>query len=380
MKFTTKAIHAGQAADSATGATITPIYQTSTFTQDEIGVHKGYEYSRSGNPTRRALEECLAALENGKYGMAFASGLAANMGVFSILKPGDSIIACADLYGGSYRIFEKVLKPLGINTAYVEGEDAAAFEAAYDDSVKLVWIESPTNPLLRLIDIESVAKFTKTKGAILVVDNTFATPFAQTPLDLGADIVVHSTTKYIGGHSDSVGGAIVLNDAKLFTPIRFYQNAAGGIPGPFDSWLTLRGVKTLELRMLRHQENAFAVAELLQNHPKIKSVNYPGLASRPQHALAKRQMKNFGGMISFEIDGGKDLANKFIKALKYFSLAESLGGVESLISYPAAMTHASIPREERIKRGVSDSLLRISVGIENKEDLLEDLAQGLQTL
>lgn len=380
MKFSTKAIHVGQDADEATGATIVPIYQTSTFTQDHVGVHKGYEYSRSGNPTRRALELCLASLENGAYAMAFASGLAANMGVLSVLRGGDEIVAVADLYGGTYRIFEQILKPQGIETKYIWKGEADELDEAISDKTKIVWIESPTNPTLKLVDIRAFAEVAKRRGVLLVVDNTFATPYAVNPLDLGADIVVHSTTKYIAGHSDTVGGAVVLNDEKLFAKIRFYQNAAGGVPGPFDSWLVLRGVKTLALRMREHEKNALAVARALESHPKVLNVNYPGLKSHPQHALAKSQTRNFGGMISFEVEGGREKAEKLIENLKIFSLAESLGGVESLVSLPSAMTHASIPREERLKRGVGDGLIRLSVGIEDVEDILEDLQNALKEI
>ena len=377
MKFATKAIHAGQAADAATGATIVPIYQTSTFTQERVGVHKGFEYSRSDNPTRTALQECLASLENGKYARAFASGLAANMGVLSLLSPGDKIAAVADLYGGTFRIFEKILRPLGIETSYIGGDGEGGFLKAAEGA-KMLWIESPTNPTLRVSDIAKLGRLAKREGLIFVVDNTFATPAAQTPLDLGADIVVHSTTKYMAGHSDTIGGAAVFNDEALYGKVKFYQNAAGAVPGIFDSFLVLRGLKTLELRMKRHEENALAVAKFLESHAKVRKVNYPGLPSNPQYALAKRQMKNFGGMISFEIAGGAKAAKKFIGKLKLFSLAESLGGVESLVSLPAEMTHASIPRKERLARGISDGLIRLSVGIEDVSDLVSDISAALK--
>jgi cystathionine gamma-synthase/cystathionine gamma-lyase len=375
MKFETKAIHIGQEADSATGATIVPIYQTSTFTHDEIGVHKGYDYSRSGNPTRAALEKNLASLENGKYGLAFSSGLAAVTAVLSILKPGDNVVASDDLYGGTYRLFEQVYSPFGINFTYVDGTAVDAFQNAITETTKLIWIETPTNPLLKLSDIEGIATIAKRNEVRFAVDNTFATPYFQQPLDLGADIVVHSTTKYIGGHSDVIGGAVILNDDELYERIQFYQNAAGAVPGPFDSWLTLRGLKTLALRMKKHEENAKIIAKALLENPNVLSVHYPSLSS--QHQLAKKQMKGFGGMISFKIKGGYDEVNKFVTSLKIFSLAESLGGVESLVSYPAAMTHASIPAEEREKRGITDNLVRLSIGIEDAEDLLEDIEQAL---
>lgn len=375
MKFSTKAIHAGQDADSATGATIVPIYQTSTYTQEEIGVHKGYEYTRTGNPTRTALEECLASLENGKYGLAFASGLAAEAAVLSVLSPKDHIVAMDDLYGGTYRLFEKVFAPLGISTTYVDGTNLDAVKSAINKNTKLIWLETPTNPLLKIADIQAISEIAKANNIILVVDNTFATPYFQQPLNLGADIVVHSTTKYIGGHSDVVGGAVILNDRDLHEKIKFYQNAAGGIPGPFDSWLTLRGLKTLAVRMRQHEKNAQIIAKALLENPQVLSVNYPGLSN--QHQLAKKQMTGFGGMISFQIKGGYNEVNNFVKNLKLFSLAESLGGVESLVSYPAAMTHASIPQEEREKRGITDNLIRLSVGIEDVEDLIDDINQAL---
>ena len=377
MKFATTAIHAGQAADPATGATIVPIYQTSTFTQQAVGVHKGYEYSRSGNPTRAALEECLAKLENGRFGLAFASGLAANMAVLSTLAKGDKIAAVADLYGGTFRIFEKILRPLGIETAYIQGDSDAEIKAALSGA-KMLWSESPTNPTMRIVDIARLAKLSKRAGAIFVVDNTFATPVAQKPLDLGADAVVHSTTKYIAGHSDTIGGAAVFNDAEFFEKVKFYQNAAGGAAGAFDSWLVLRGLKTLQIRMERHEKNALKIAEFLQNHPRVEKVNYPGLKNSPQYKLAKKQMSNFGGMISFELRGGAKAAKAAIAKMKIFSLAESLGGVESLVSLPAEMTHASIPRAERLKRGIADGLIRLSVGIEDIDDLLEDLRNALK--
>ena len=378
MKFSTRAIHVGQEADIATGATIVPIYQTATFTQESIGVDKGYDYSRSGNPTRAALEKSLASLEDGKLGLAFASGLAAETAVLSILKPGDNIVASDDLYGGTYRLFTQVFAKLGITSTFVDGANPIKIEEAITDRTKLIWVETPTNPLLKLTDIETISQIAHSKGVLLVVDNTFATPYFQQPLNLGADIVVHSTTKYINGHSDVVGGAVILNDETLHEQIKFYQNSAGGILGPFDSWLTLRGLKTLAVRMKQHEQNAQRIAEALSASPHVLRVNYPGLPSHPQYELAKRQLKGFGGMISFEINGEIDEVNNFVKNLKIFSLAESLGGVESLVSHPAQMTHASIPKEQREKIGIKDNLIRLSVGIEDAEDLLADLENALE--
>lgn len=379
MGFSTKAIHAGQEAESATGATIVPIYQTATFTQEKIGVDKGYDYSRSGNPTRAALETALAALEDGNFGLAFASGLAAETAVLSILKPGDNIVASDDLYGGTYRLFTEILAHQGISTTFTDGTNPAAIESAIGKNTKIIWIETPTNPLLKLSDISAISEIAKDREVLLVVDNTFASPYFQQPLTLGADIVVHSTTKYINGHSDVVGGAVIVNDEILYEKIKFYQNAAGGILGPFDSWLTLRGLKTLAVRLKQHEQNAQRIAEALFISPHVLSVNYPGLPSHPQYELAKRQLKGFGGMISFEINGGIDEVNNFVKNLKIFSLAESLGGVESLVSHPAQMTHASIPKEEREKIGITDNLIRLSVGIEDVEDLLADLEYALKS-
>jgi cystathionine gamma-lyase len=377
VRFQTRAIHAGQDADPTTGATITPIYQTSTYTQDDLGCHKGYEYSRTGNPTRSALESCLAALENGEWGLAFASGSAASSAILSLLRPGDHVVATDDLYGGTYRLFERVLAGYGLSFSYVSGSGADAYKAALRPNTKMVWIESPTNPLLRLVDIAGVAAVAKEAGAISVVDNTFASPYFQQPLDLGADLVVHSTTKYINGHSDVVGGAVVGRRSELLEPIKFYQNAAGGTPSPFDSWLVLRGAKTLAVRMKEHEVNALAVANYLERHPKVKSVYYPGLPSHPDHDLALSQMSGFGGMVTFELDGDIDQTRRFLRSLELFSLAESLGGVESLVCHPCTMTHASIPEEERLDRGITPSLLRLSIGIEAHEDLIEDLEQAL---
>jgi cystathionine gamma-lyase len=374
--FATRAIHAGQDADPATGATVVPIYATSTYTQEAPGKHKGYEYSRSGNPTRAALETCLAALEEGERGLAFASGLAATTAVLSTLKPGDEVAAAADLYGGTYRLLERVFKPWGLVVRYTDDPSPTGFARVVTPAVKLVWIETPTNPLLQILDIAAIAEIAHKTGALLSVDNTFASPYLQQPLKLGADIVVHSTTKYLGGHSDVVGGAVI-GAAELLKPIAFYQNAAGGVPGPFDAYLTLRGLKTLAVRMDRHCANARRLATWLTEQPQIERVYYPGLPSHPGHELAKRQMRDFGGMISMRIKGGGEAARRFLPRTRLFSLAESLGGVESLVCHPATMTHASIPAELRQARGVDDGLIRLSVGIEDADDLQEDLRQAL---
>lgn len=377
MKFSTRAIHVGQAADTATGATIVPIYQTSTYTQDGIGQHKGFEYSRTGNPTRQALEECLASLENAQFGLAFASGMAATSTILAMLNAGDHVVAANDLYGGTYRVFTKVFTRLGLSFDFVDARDPQHVADAICDKTKMVWLETPTNPLLRLCDIRAIAAICKARKICLVVDNTFMSPYFQQPLELGADLVVHSTTKYMGGHSDVVGGAILGNDPKLKEELAFLQNSMGGIPGPFDAWLTLRGVKTLALRMQAHEKNAMAIAQFLEQHPLIESVNYPGLASHPQHELARSQMSGFGGMISFEVKGGIEAGKKVATSTHLFSLAESLGGVESLIGHPATMTHAAIPPAQRQAVGLSDGLIRISVGIEDVQDLIQDLEQAL---
>jgi cystathionine gamma-lyase len=374
--FSTRAIHTGQGADPATGATIVPIYATSTYTQAAPGQHKGYEYSRTGNPTRAALETCLAALEGGERGLAFASGLAATNAVLAQLKPGDEVAAAADLYGGTFRLLERVFKPWGLVARYTDDASPDGMRKLITPKTKLVWIETPTNPLLQIVDIAAIADIAHRAGAILAVDNTFASPYLQQPIALGADLVVHSTTKYLGGHSDVVGGAVVGKN-ELMAPIAFYQNAAGGIPGPFDSWLVLRGIKTLSVRMERHCQNARQLADWLATHPAIDRIYYPGLATHPGHKLAQRQMRDFGGMISISINGGKDAALKFMTRTKLFSLAESLGGVESLVCHPATMTHASIPVETRLKRGIDDGLVRLSVGIEDLPDLRADLEQAL---
>jgi cystathionine beta-lyase/cystathionine gamma-synthase len=377
MHFSTRAIHVGQEADTATGATITPIYQTSTYTQQGLGGHKGFEYSRTGNPTRAALEECLASLENARFGLAFGSGMAATSAVLSLLRPGDHIVAGDDLYGGTYRIFERVLRPMGISVDYVVARDTNAYQEALQPETRMIWIETPTNPLLALVDISAVAAVAARQGARLVVDNTFATPYLQRPLDLGADIVVHSTTKYINGHSDVIGGAVLTSDEPAYADIKFYQNAAGGVPSPFDSWLVLRGVKTLAVRMQKHCENARVVAKFLSTHPLVERVYYPGLLTHQDYELAGRQMSGFGGMVSFAFDGTLADVDTFARSLRVFSLAESLGGVESLCCHPTSMTHGSIPKEERERRGVTDTLLRLSVGIEDHVDLISDLDQAL---
>lgn len=380
MRFSTKAIHIGQKADSSTGATILPIHMTSTFTQEEIGKHKGYEYSRTGNPTREALENCLAALEEGDHGLAFASGMAASTAIFSLLRPGDHVVSAEDIYGGTYRLLTKVYSQQQVSVSYVDGRVPQELARAIRPTTKLIWIETPTNPLLHLVDIEAVAKICRDNKIWLVVDNTFATPYLQRPLTLGATITVHSTTKYINGHSDVVGGALVTSDTALFKAMKFYQNAAGAVPSPFDCWLTLRGLKTLAVRMKTHQENALAIAVFLKDHPLVDSVRYPGLPDDPQHELAKKQMDGFGGMVSFQISGGREEANVFFRSLKLFSFAESLGGVESLACYPPAMTHGSIPKQERERRGITDGTIRLSVGIEDKEDLLADLKNALDAV
>jgi len=379
MKFSTKAIHAGQGADPTTGATIVPVYQTSTYTQDAVGEHKGFDYSRTVNPTRVALETQLAALENADFGSAFASGMAATAAVMNILSAGDHVIVTDDLYGGTYRLFSRVLARYGLDFTYVDMADIDAVRAAIKPNTKMFWVETPTNPLLKLIDIRAIAGLRKT-GQLVVVDNTFASPYFQQPLSLGADIVVHSTTKYIGGHSDVIGGVAVTSDKDLYDVIKFHQNAVGGVPGPHDAWLTMRGAKTLALRMREHAKNAQAVAEFLEAHPEVERVHYPGLRSHPQHDLATRQMTGFGGMVSFTLKGPEQRAIDFAHRMKYFSLAESLGGVESLICHPARMTHGSIPKEEREKRGVTDGLLRLSVGIEDIDDLIEDLRSALESV
>jgi cystathionine gamma-lyase len=377
MKFATKAIHGGQEPDLTTGAIMTPIYQTSTYAQQGLGEHKGYEYARTGNPTRTALENCLASLENGKYGLAFASGMAAEHAILSLLSAGDHMVACDDLYGGSYRIFERIMGRYQVHTSYVTANNVEEYEQAIRPDTRLIWLETPTNPLLRLVDIRAVAEIAHRHNLLLVVDNTFSSPYFQRPLELGADIVLHSTTKYINGHSDVIGGAVVMNDQQVYESIKFFQNAAGGVPGPHDAWLTLRGIKTLAVRMRQHEENAHVVARFLAEHSRVEKVYYPGLASHPDHELAKKQMRGFGGMVSFQFKGTLTDVDKIVRRFQLFTFAESLGGVESLVCHPASMTHGSIPREIREARGLNDTLLRLSIGIEDAEDLLTDLEQAL---
>lgn len=379
MKFGTKVIHAGIEPDPSTGAIMTPIFQTSTYVQDEPGVHKGYEYSRTQNPTRDVLETNLAALENGLEALCFASGLAAQDAIMKTLRPGDEIVSTNDLYGGSYRQMIKVYEPYGIRSHFVDMSDPAHVLAAINDRTRLIWIETPTNPMLRIIDIEAITKIAREKGIPTVVDNTFATPFLQNPLDLGADMVLHSATKYLGGHSDVIHGAIIVKDKEHAEALRFIQNASGAVPGPVDCFLILRGIKTLHLRVQRACENAQRITEFLQKHPKVDKLYYPGLKTHPGHEVAKRQMRDFGGMVSFDLhDKNQPAANVILRKTKLFSLAESLGGVESLIGHPASMTHAAIPREERLKVGLTDSLIRLSVGVEDADDLIADLSEALK--
>jgi cystathionine beta-lyase/cystathionine gamma-synthase len=377
MGFATDAIHVGQEPDPATGAIIVPIYQTSTFVQEELGKHKGYEYARTSNPTRAALERNLAALEGARFSFAFASGMAAINCLMSLLKSGDHVVAGNNLYGGSFRLFEKVLKDFGLTFSYANTCRLEEVERAVRPNTRMLFIETPANPTMEITDIASVASLAHSCEIRLAVDNTFVSPYFQRPLTLGADLVVHSTTKYLNGHSDGVGGAIMLNDGTLAERLKFLQNAAGAVLGPFDSWLVLRGVKTLAVRMLQHNRNGMAVAQFLQqHHPEIKKIHYPGLPSHPQHELAKRQMTGFGGMISFDT-GSLENARKVLKSVRLCSLAESLGGVETLISHPASMTHASVPSEERERLGITEGLVRISVGIEEVEDIIADLDQAL---
>lgn len=380
MKFNTKTIHGGQEnVDPAYGAVMPPIYQTSTYSQSTPGGHKGFEYSRSGNPTRTALENSFASIENGNYGLAFGSGLAAIDAVMKLLKPGDEVVSTNDLYGGTYRLFTRIFEGFGIKFHFVGMDNVENIEKYINKNTKLLWVETPTNPMLNIIDIKKVSEIAKKNKVLLAVDNTFATPYLQQPLDLGADIVMHSATKYLGGHSDVVMGALVVKDKELADKLYFIQNASGAVCGPQDSFLVLRGIKTLHIRMQRHCENGKAVAEFLNNHPKVENVYWPGLKNHPNHDIAKKQMKDFGGMLSFTVKGNSlEGAVKVVEKLKVFTLAESLGGVESLAGHPASMTHASIPKEEREKTGVIDSLIRLSVGIEDESDLLEDLERALE--
>ena len=378
MKFATKAIHAGIHPDEATGAIMTPIYQTSTYVQDGVGGHKGYEYSRTLNPTRHALEKNIAAIENARFGAAFGSGLAAIDCVVKMLNPGDEVIATNDLYGGSYRLFTTVYAKYGIKFQFVEMSNPENIESIVTEKTKLIWVESPTNPMMKIVDITAVAKIAKNAGAILAVDNTFATPYLQNPIDLGADIVMHSATKYLGGHSDVVMGILVTDNEDISKEMYRIQNSTGAVTAPMDSFLVLRGIKTLHLRVQRHCENGEKVANFLFSHPRVDKVYWPGLKTHPNHEIAKKQMRGFGGMISFTLKGNKiEDAHEILKKVEIFALAESLGGVESLIGHPASMTHASIPKLEREKIGVVDSLIRLSIGIEDAEDLIADLQQAL---
>ena len=378
MKIATKFIHAGMEPDPSTGAIMTPVYMTSTYVQEAPGVNKGFEYARSQNPTRKALEEALATIENGQYGLAFSSGVGATDAVLKLLAPGDEVVTGNDLYGGTYRLFTKVFERFGIKFRYVDMGSLEAVEAAMSAATKLIWLETPTNPLMNIGDIAAISNIARSRGALLCVDNTFASPYLQNPLDNGADIVIHSSTKYLGGHSDVIQGALVVNDKALYDQLYFIQKSCGAVPGPMDCFLVLRGIKTLHLRMQRHCENGEKIAHWLRNHPKVGKVFWCGFEDHPGYAVAKKQMRGFGGMMSFELkDNSVEAAKKVLSSTHLFSLAESLGGVESLINHPASMTHASIPREERIKNGLSDSLIRLSVGVEDAEDLIEDLARAI---
>lgn len=374
MKLATKLIHAGAEPDPSTGAIMTPIFQTSTFIQSAPGEHKGYDYSRAGNPTRTALETAYAQIENGRYGLAFSSGVAATDAVIKLLQPGDEVIAASDMYGGTYRLFSKIYEKFGIRFHYINMQDASSISRHVNANTKLIWAETPTNPLMNIVDIEAVAAIARQHHILLCVDNTFASPYLQNPLDLGADIVMHSATKYLGGHSDVIQGCLVTNDKEIHDQLYFIQKSCGAVPGPQDCFLVLRGIKTLHVRMQRHCENGAKIAHWLRNHPKVAKVYWPGFEDSPGHAIAKKQMRDFGGMLSFELrDESMEVARKVLTSTHLFSLAESLGGVESLINHPASMTHASIPREERIKNGLKDSLIRLSIGIEDANDLIEDL-------
>jgi cystathionine beta-lyase/cystathionine gamma-synthase len=377
-RFATQAIHCGQDADPTTGALITPIYQTSTFALEELGKNKGYQYARTHNPTRSALEECLASLEGARFGLASASGLAAAATVLNTLSAGDHVVVGEDVYGGVYRLFERVLTRYKLSFTYVNARDLNAIEKAITKDTKLVWIETPTNPLLRLADIPAIADLAHSKGLLLAVDNTFATPYFQRPLSLGADVVIHSTTKYISGHSDVIGGAIVTSNEDLYEQLKFYQNAVGAVPGPFDCFLILRGLKTLALRMKAHQNNALSIAKFLQDHPSVEEVHYPGLPNHPQYGLARKQMTGFGGVVACVVKGGLEAARHVVNNTQLFQLAESLGGVKSLICHPASMTHAPIPKDVREQCGIVDGLIRLSTGIEDSHDLVADLDQALR--
>jgi cystathionine beta-lyase len=379
MKFGTKAVHAGVEPDPSTGAIMTPIYQTSTYVQESPSKHKGYAYARGTNPTRNALQKSIAALENGKYGICFSSGMGATDAVIKLLNPGDEVITSNDLYGGSYRMFKRVFEKFGIKFHFIDLTKKSNLEPLLNSNTKLLWLETPTNPLMNIVDIKGCVELVKGKNILVAVDNTFASPYLQNPLELGADIVMHSVTKYLSGHSDVIMGALVMNEEKLYQELSFIMNSCGAVPGPQDSFLVLRGIKTLHLRMERHCFNGRKVAEYLKNHPKVGRVYWPGFSDHPNHEIAKNQMKDFGGMLSFTLkDDSIEKATRLMESVELFSLAESLGGVESLINHPASMTHASIPKEERIKNGLIDSLIRLSIGIEDADDLLEDLDLALQ--
>lgn len=378
MRFSTRAIHAGQPPEPSTGAIMVPIFQVSTYVQEEPGVDKGYPYSRTANPTRKALEECLASLEGGEVGLALSSGMAAIDCVLRLLRAGDHVVAGEDLYGGTRRLFSRVYEKFGVGFTYVDTSDLEATSAAVTEATRMIWVETPSNPLMKVTDLGRVAEMGKERGLLTVADNTFATPYLQRPLELGIDIVVHSTTKYVGGHSDVVGGAIVAASPKVGEELAFYQNAVGGVPGPMDCFLVLRGLKTLALRMERHSANGMEVAQFLRDHPKVERVLYPGLPDDPGHGLARRQMDSFGGIVSFTLRGGEEAARRCATRTRLFQLAESLGGVESLLDHPASMTHTSVPAEERRRIGLEDGLIRLSVGVEDIADLLEDLAAALE--
>jgi len=377
MHFDTLSVHAGQSPDPATGALATPIYQTSTYAQDAPNVHKGFDYSRAANPTRQALEENLAALEGVPYGVAFSSGLAGTSAILNLLKSGDHVVAANDMYGGTYRLFRQLYEKYGIGFDFVDATRPDVIRAAMKKETKLVWIETPSNPLLKITDIRAASAVAHAGGALLAVDSTLATPYIQRPFELGADLVLHSTTKYLNGHGDVIGGAVLAKDKSLFEQLKFWQKSVGSVPSPLDAYLVLRGIKTLSLRMEKHSRNAQAVAEFLEGHPAIEAVHYPGLPSHPQHALAKKQMRLFSGMISVELKASFEQSMAFASGLRVFALAEDLGGVRSLVCHPASMTHASVPREERLRNGFSDELIRLSVGIEDSQDLIEDLKKAL---
>jgi cystathionine beta-lyase/cystathionine gamma-synthase len=380
VKFETLAIHAGQDPDPATGATITPVYQTVTFTQDAVGSDRGFVYSRSGNPTRAALEACLAALEGCRFGLAYASGMAAIAGVMQLVGSGDHVVVADDLYGGTYRLFTRVLPGYGVRFTYVDATRPEDLAKAIEPGTRMVWIESPTNPMLRIVDVAACAELARRHGALCVVDNTFATPYLQNPTALGAHVVVHSTTKYLGGHSDVIGGAVIVDDEELHTRLRFAQNATGGVPGPWDAWLTLRGAKTLAVRMRQHEANAARVAEYLRGRREVAAVHWPGFPDHPGHALAHRQMRGWGGMVTIELAGGEAAARRLCESTRLFSLGESLGGVESLIGYPWLMSHAAFPPEEKRRKGVTEAVVRLSVGLEDAGDLCDDLGRALAGL